>query len=80
MDTQSRVALVLKEDQDKLRELVTVQKDSIGFKEICEQFASCQEVLLRVIEYTEPAEAVQRVCDHPAPIINQQKEIMDRKA
>jgi len=36
-----------------------------------------QEVLRRVAQYIEPANLVQRVCDHPAQIIALQKQIMD---
>lgn len=39
-----------------------------------------QEVLRQVAQYTEPANHVQRVCDHPAQIIALQKQITDLQA
>lgn len=41
---------------------------------------TAQEVLRQVAEYTNPANLVQRVCDHPAHIIVLQKQIMDLQA
>lgn len=50
------------------------------FNESQEKLPECEEELLKVAWYTEPMELIQRVCDHLAKIIDQQKEVMDLKA
>jgi hypothetical protein len=42
--------------------------------------AQAEEILLQVAQYVEPADQVQRVCDHPAEIIKLQKKITDLKS
>jgi len=63
-----------------MMEPLDIQRDGTGFEETEAKLVECEEVLMRVARYTEPAEMVQRVCDHPAQIIALQKEVTHLKA
>ena len=79
-EQHDQVALLVADDQALLQELVNPIVDCKGFEETQKRLVQCQEVLLLVAGYTEPAETVQRVCAYPAQIIMLQKEITDLKA
>ena len=74
---EPRAALVSVEDQGTIMALLDVQRDAIGFEQLREAYAQTQEVLIRVVQYSQPIREVQMVCDHPQQIIDLQRQITD---
>ena len=60
------------EDQGAIMALLTIQRDAMGFEELTEAFAQTEQVLMRVVQYSEPIHEVQMVCEHPQQIIDLQ--------
>jgi len=74
-EQHDRVALVSVADQAIIGEIVNRNLLEIDFGERQTSLGEAQVVLRRVVQYTEPAAVVQRVCDHQAQIIRLQKQI-----
>jgi hypothetical protein len=64
-----RLAQVSGDDQELLGELLHTVTDGIAFEWTPLWSVHAQDVLLQVAQYTEPADLVQRVGNHPAEII-----------
>jgi len=75
--TEPRAALVSIEDQGTFMALLDLQWDAVGFEELKEAFGQTQEVLTRVVQYSQPIREVQMVCEHPQQIIDLQRQITD---
>jgi hypothetical protein len=65
------------EDQGAIMALLDTQGDTIGFEELREAYVQIQQVLMWVVQYSQPMQEVQMVCDHPRQIINLQWQITD---
>jgi len=78
--TEPRAALVSIEDQGTIMALIDIDKDNIGYEQLMETFAQTQEVLMRVAQYSQPIQEVQRICEHPQQIIDLQRQITDLQA
>ena len=74
---QLRAALVSLEDQGTIKELIDLQKNAIRFEELNEEFATTQDVLIRVPQYSQQMREVQRVRDYPQQIIDLQRQTTD---
>jgi len=72
-----RVALVSADDQAIIGRIVNRNLLEVNFGERQTLLEEAQEVLRRVAEYTEPADMIQTVSDHPVKIIELQKLITD---
>jgi len=70
--TKPQVALVSIEDHGAIMAHLDIQSDAIGFEELNEGFAQTQQVLLRVVQYSQPIREVQMVGDHSQQIIDVQ--------
>jgi hypothetical protein len=70
-----RVALVSVDDHALIWEILNPVPEGIVFKKPQDRIGQAQDVLLQVAQYTEPADLVQMVCNHPIQIIQLQKEI-----
>jgi hypothetical protein len=57
--------------------VLDLQWDAVGFEELKEVIGQTEEVLMRVVLYSQPIREVQRVCDHPQQIIDLQRQVMD---
>jgi hypothetical protein len=79
-EQHDRVALVSIDDQVRIGGIVNTDIMSVDFAERQAMLEKAQDVLRRVVQYTEPASTIQRVCDHPAQILGLQKEIADLKS
>ena len=75
--TQPRAALVSIEDQGTIMALLDLQRDAVGFEELKEAFGQTQEVLTRVVQYSQPIREVQMECKHPQQIFDLQRQITD---
>ena len=76
-EQHDRVALVSADDQDIIGGIVNRNLLEIDFAERQTLLEGAQGVLRIVAQYNEPAAMVERVCDHPAQIIELQKQITD---
>jgi len=70
--TEPRAALVSVEDQDAIMALLDIQRDAMGFEDLTEAFAQTEQVLIRVVQDSQPIREVQMVCEHPQQIIDLQ--------
>jgi hypothetical protein len=52
--------------------VIDIQRDAIGRDELNQAFARMQQVLIKVVQYSQPIRDVQIVCNHPQQIINLQ--------
>jgi len=74
-----RVAVVLDNHMALIREILNATLEGFDFEETLTKLGQTPEVLLRVAQYTKPADMVQSVCNHPVQIIALQKENTDLK-
>lgn len=72
-----QVALVSPVDPGTIMALLDLQRDIVRFEEQQDAFRHTQEVMTRVIQFSQTIRNVQMVCKHPQLIINLQRQITD---
>jgi hypothetical protein len=75
--TEPQAALVCVEDQGTTMALIDLDTDNIGFEQLREAFMQMEEVLMRVVQYSQPIREVPMMCEHPQQIIDLQWQITD---
>jgi hypothetical protein len=75
--TEPRAVLVSIEDQGTIMALIHMDKDNVGNDQPREAFIQTPELLMRVVQYSQPIREVQMVCEHPQQIIDLQRQITD---
>jgi len=74
-EQHNRLALASMDDQATIGWLIDMNLLEMDFAERQTMLERDQDVLWRVVQYTEPASLVQKVWDHPAQMIALQKQI-----